>query len=164
MWLIRNDQHIICSDPLEEYRSSKKVGNPLKSRKSVLRAPQGTVLARTIPPKSSIAHVQDTDFQAPYASLWIVFTHNMNPNPCSDSLVTLTVWWSRNLFTWYDTITERRRLLQLEAASQTSLFSTRFSAQRNSVLYLKSHNHNGHASFWVLESMSISPADMESGE
>lgn len=57
MWLIRNDQQIICSDPLKEYRSSKKVGNPLKGRKSVLRAPQGTVLAWTTPPKSSIAHV-----------------------------------------------------------------------------------------------------------
>lgn len=57
MWLIRNDQQIICSDPLKEYRSSKKVGNPLKGRKSVLRAPQGMVLAWTTPPKSSIAHV-----------------------------------------------------------------------------------------------------------
>ena len=53
----------------------------------------------------------------------------------------------------YDAISEKQHQKSAYAAHC-------FSAQRNLVLFLKSHKSNCHFSFWVLDSLSRSPADM----
>lgn len=154
MWLLKNDQHMICSDPLEKQWYKQEINIKGTTRQSI-------GLDHT---SKELTDVWGNNFQAPYISLWIIFTRNMNSNPCLDSSVSLTVQWSRNPLTWHVTVSEKRKNLQVEAATEINLSSTLFFSPEGLSSCLKFHNSHWCFSFGVLRSTSMSPGDMNSDE